>query len=517
MWPVIVREFRSASRGQFTYWLRPLGAGAACAAAWLTASVYTGMANQGKEVFAALHITTFCAIWILVPMVAADCLSRERREGTLGLLFLTPLKPIHITIAKTLTQSLRAFSLWLATLPVIVLPMLMGGVARNEALLSILINGASFCWTLGAGIWVSSRSTQFHRSVIAAASVAFIFFIIYILLNYVLGMWAFAPGMLFSFKMFEAPLVAVAALGNLDRTWDSLTNQPEFPQWLLALAGILVFSIIVLALLAWRAARVLHATWQISGSPTRWTRLRERFCTPIVLKDLYRRWLKWSLASNPVGWLEQRTWSSRTIKWAWLAILSALYGFVLPRDLFLRQDFMELQMLLGIGLMGSAAFSAAASFRRERDNGVLSLLLVSPLPVKHIIGGRLRSLWSQYLPAMCLLFGAWLYLGDALFATARYSCWIEIALFTTCFLSVPVIGLYCSLWRKTFFAALLWTVLYAFVIPIGFSLLVPRSYSLETGWVAPMAIAAAQITFAFGAFGLLFRKLSQRSFTLPTA
>ena len=54
------------------------------------------------------------AIWVLVPLLVADCLSRERREGTLGLLFLTPLTANDIVIAKGLSHGLRAVTLCFA-------------------------------------------------------------------------------------------------------------------------------------------------------------------------------------------------------------------------------------------------------------------------------------------------------------------------------------------------------------------------------------------------------------------
>lgn len=517
MWPVIIRELRSASRGSLTYWLRPLGAGAACAAALLEAGLLTvGTPAQGKDLFAALHLTVFCAIWLLVPLVAADCLSRERREGTLGLLFLTPLKPLHITIAKTLVQSLRALTLWFATLPIVVLPVLMGGVSRDEALVSVLINAASFCWALGAGIYVSSRSTQFHRSVIAALIMAFFFFIIYGILNFVLGVLAFAPGFGFRLDYLEALPIIVFVLGNLRDTWDSLTNQPQFPIWLGTLAGILGFSVLVLAFLAWRAARVLHATWQVSASTGRWAHWRDRLCTPIF-RDLYRRWVRWSLNVNPVGWLEHRTWSSRLAKWGWLAVMCAFYGSVLGHGTLLRDEFTHMQVLFAAGLMLSASFTASASFRRERDNGVLALLLVSPLRVKTIVAGRLRALWSQYLPAFCLLFGAWLYLQKPLGASES-PFWMIF--FASSFLCVPVIGLHCSLWRQTFFGALLWTALYAFVFPLAVSLLLLSPIVFVPGGATPTVLIVTpvgQITIAVTTLALLLRNLSQRSFSAQTS
>ena len=50
-------------------------------------------------------------------------------------------------------------------------------------------------------------------------------------------------------------------------------------------------------------------------------------------------------------------------------------------------------------LMGGVAMAAAGSFRRKRENGVLELLLVSPMGVWEIIAGRLRTLWNKFFPA----------------------------------------------------------------------------------------------------------------------
>src|SRR5437763_1392894 len=72
--------------------------------------------SLGGLLFGSLHFTLFWAIWVLVPLLTADCISRERREGTLGLLFLTRLRATDIVFAKTLAQALRALTLWLAVL-----------------------------------------------------------------------------------------------------------------------------------------------------------------------------------------------------------------------------------------------------------------------------------------------------------------------------------------------------------------------------------------------------------------
>ena len=103
-------------------------------------------ASMGGALFGSLHFTLFWAIWILVPLLTADCISRERREGTLGLLFMTQLKANDIVVAKGLAHGLRALTLWLAVLPVVTIPFLMGGVSWPEVVLSAAINFSAICW-----------------------------------------------------------------------------------------------------------------------------------------------------------------------------------------------------------------------------------------------------------------------------------------------------------------------------------------------------------------------------------
>ena len=124
--PVIARELRAAARRTSTYGLRINGVAALLAVcAWITLS-RSAQWNDGGAVFAYLHATLFLATWVLVPFLTADCISRERREGTLPLLFLTPLKAGDIVLAKALAHGLTAFTLWLAVLPVLTMPFVAG-------------------------------------------------------------------------------------------------------------------------------------------------------------------------------------------------------------------------------------------------------------------------------------------------------------------------------------------------------------------------------------------------------
>ena len=155
---VIERELRVFARHFFMYYLRTFGAGAL-----LLVSLFFGLehgfeSSFGGKLFGYLHFTMFYAIWILVPLLAADCISRERREGTLGLLFMTGLRGPDIVVAKSVAHGLRALSLWVAVAPVLAIPFLLGGVSWQEAMLSVTINSSAMCWALAVGVLGSAWS-----------------------------------------------------------------------------------------------------------------------------------------------------------------------------------------------------------------------------------------------------------------------------------------------------------------------------------------------------------------------
>ena len=147
---VFGRELRTSARSAFTYYLRAVGV-----AALLGACLFYGLEHgfapaMGSPLFGSLHRTLFFAIWLVVPILTADCISRERREGTLGLLFLTGLTGSEIVLAKGLVHGVRAFTLLASIIPVLAIPFLLGGLTWPEIAVSSLINVAALC-RAGAG------------------------------------------------------------------------------------------------------------------------------------------------------------------------------------------------------------------------------------------------------------------------------------------------------------------------------------------------------------------------------
>jgi hypothetical protein len=206
------------------------------------------------------------------------------------------------------------------------------------------------------------------------------------------------------------------------------------------------------------ADRLRH-TWQDKPKTKRRTEVERFFCAPSFSPKLFHRWMRRSLDRNPIGWLEKRSWSGRIMSWIWLSVMIS-FASMFAYTVVSRKDFEGFNLLMWM-LLGTIAFVAAGSFRRERETGALELILVTPLSERHIISGRLRGLWNQFLPTFLIWVAVVVYLSSAL------KDWqvINIIRFTVLYFVVPVIGLYFSLRSRFVLLSWLATLAICFALP----------------------------------------------------
>src|SRR5579884_1805191 len=142
--PIVDRELRVASRRAFTYRIRWwVGSSAMIVGgAVLLGNLANGKASFqiGQSCFQALAILALIHCLLSGRFATADCLSEEKREGTLGLLFLTDLKGYDVVLGKLVATSLNAFYGLLAILPVMAVPLLMGGVSNAQFWSMVLVS-----------------------------------------------------------------------------------------------------------------------------------------------------------------------------------------------------------------------------------------------------------------------------------------------------------------------------------------------------------------------------------------
>jgi hypothetical protein len=407
--------------------------------------------------------------------------------------------------------------LWLAVLPVITVCFLGGGVSWPEIILSALVNFSSICLALGAGLLASARARIWTRAAALAGCLAVLLlssFVILLLFS-VLIFWSVhsnRPWPTLS-DMVAAPAECTSVATNLQlvlRWW--LTNFRRGPEGLLVIYGLLAFvsllvSYLLIHLSAWNLAR----TWQDHPPSARIIWWKDKLFRPVLFRQQLHMWLRWQLQRNPIGWLEQRSWSGRLVVWSWFAVVMCIYSSIFANLALYHRAFHVVQSFLATLLAGSLAITAAGSFRRERETGVLELLLVAPLPEWQIISGRVRGLWAQFLPAVCLLTAVWLYGASFL---SPFSEVPSVLGYAMTFATLPIVGLYFSLAKPNFISAVVWTLLVEMVLPTTSALILNLGYGnpQDLGNLFVQAVFQLAIT-AFLAWRLLVLLKSRRFLT----
>ncbi len=548
LWPVIVRELRAQSRQPATYWLRLVAAGIVFAVfALVLLRIEQQLANSkgagatlsafGAQAFGHLNATMFLCTMVLAPLLTADCISRERREGTLGLLFLTRLGAGGIVTAKGFVYTLRGLVLFCAMLPFLAVPMLIGGVSERDFLMALLIDGTVLLLGLSAGLLASAFNRDWIRSFVIAEILSACFVYLFMLQHaafvssltgaplVVFNGSSFASQVigLFSFHANSADVVTrptgafvVAYYGNpagfsmpvmtttFNGRWAGIwaMSPAVHTQWFLCIFGCLVEALMFLLLAIGLAARRVSRSWREEPVARKLVRIRKALTTPVVAVKTLRGRLARSLDRNPVGWLQHYSWSGRITKWGWFAFIIAAESFLIA-DFW---DFGDMQPGIAVVLLCGMAFASAASFRKERESGALELLLVCPLSVAQLMWGRLRGLWMQFLPSV-------LFLSFCIFLGAEIQSYrhrdVEVFVFFLTFLamfaSVPVIGLFLSLHMTNFLPAWLWTMAFGVGVPC-----------LTLGREPVLQLMALYVQCGLGLMAWLFLRdnLTERNFVL---
>jgi ABC-type transport system involved in multi-copper enzyme maturation permease subunit len=540
--PVITRELRGEARRTMNYWLRLAGAAAVLAALLLLSLRMQGFAiGQGGRLFNSLNLTLFAAIWLVAPLLTADCISAEKREGTLGLLFLTPLKPRDIVIAKSLVHTLRALSLLLAALPVLAIPLLLGGVTWMDLARAALMDFSAVVLALTTGLLASCWCREWSRTTMLALGLSLGSGFFFVALHGAYWVWQWMGTGRTGFSMGQFARALLNYLESRLANFPLLQLGQDVPFYFIWrgrggggtsaqsvwLAGALLGVALVLALLVmWLAARRIRRAWQ-EEPPTRrqawWLRV---FCTPQFWRGLFGRYMRRSLERNPIGWLQEYSWSARLSKWGWCL------GLVLVECVLFAGSawglYVELQKPLGLALALGIGLTAAGSFRKERQTGALELILVTPLRVRQIILGRLIGLWSQFLPSVIIVISIWLYLIESRqymwrgwFGGSPTESLFPLWLAST-YLTMPVVGLLFSLSPRHVIVNWLWACVVGLLMPwvVGEVVvaLVTPAHPVGPVWgSSARGLLIGELSVAAITWLLLTRNLTQRSFVLRRA
>src|SRR5580658_4826277 len=164
--PIVERELREGSRRRGTYWLRVRVAFQALliGVAGYFVNFFQPTLKLGTVLFWGLSGVSLLFCLLAGRRSTADCISLEKREGTLGLLFLTDLKGYDVVLGKMAATSIAGFYALVGIFPVLAIPLLTGGITNGEFWRMVLVLVNTFFLSLAIGIFASAVSREYRTA-----------------------------------------------------------------------------------------------------------------------------------------------------------------------------------------------------------------------------------------------------------------------------------------------------------------------------------------------------------------
>ena len=390
--PIATRELRVAARKRSTFWLRVVAAivGLVIGSACMMIASIGGMPTPtfGSALFGTLTWLALAAALAAGLFFTSDCLSEEKREGTLGFLFLTDLRGYDVVAGKLMATSLRGLFALLAIFPILAVTLLMGGVTGAQFWKTALaLLNALFC-SLSLGLFVSAISHDSQKAMAGTFCLLLLLVAGGPIADAIYGKIqgrGFVP-----FISLSSPIYLFITAG----AW----GRPPFWFTLLVTQGIAWFLFVLASLL-------IPRTWQQKASQgamaTRGWVYSWKYGGPARRASIRRK----LLSRDAILWLACRErWQSLGI---WIIALLLLAGFIamvigLPPEMWMGWRYLSSLFLFAFYLW--AASQSCRFFVEARKSGLTELLLAAPLTEHQIVRGHWRALLRMYgWPVLLLL------------------------------------------------------------------------------------------------------------------
>ena len=394
LFPIVERELRLASRRALTFWLRVIAAGVSVIIAAGLLAIFLnipggGGFQPGAPLFAVLTWMALAVTLSAGVFFTSDCLSEEKREGTIGFLFLTDLRGYDVVFGKLIGTLCRCLFALLAIFPVLACTLLFGGVEGGEFWRAILALLHALFFSLSAGMYVSSISQHSLKALAGTIVLLVVFCGGGPALD---GFYAWADS-----RAFE-PLLSLASPVFLFLNADGWSPQFWRPLWVgQAVAWLMLGGACVLIPRTWqeKGSRARSETsslkrWWRFGGERRRAILRGAMMdanptTWLVCRERSQSFLAWCVALFVVLWFMLVTWMDessalRAFGW-WIANIISVFALYLW-----------------------VASHASQFFADARRGGLIELMLATPLDFRKVAPGVWRGLLRLFgLPVMIVL------------------------------------------------------------------------------------------------------------------
>ena len=397
--PLIIRELRRTSRRPRTYRDR-----VALVSLGFVILAYVSFASElnvfpigpskGRAALLAVaYLLMFCSL-VAGVFVTADCLSEDRREGTLGLLFLTPLRGIDILLGKLVSTSLNIVYSIAGLLPIFALTILLGGVSLAELIRLALALGSALFLSLATGLFVSNLTDDARKATTTGFGI--VFFI------------ALGPYIYLSWRRYHMPNMNPADF------WEILKFSPLYTLEASGAVGTAAFNVekfqtslaivsVLGGILFLVTAILLQRTFQRTGSradnqvrptaPSSSASSSSALPQSLARRAIFR---KSSLDHSPFSWLVDRAGTKPYL----VDLLGAAFVGINLWVYWLVGFFSEVNIFLWYFTLGFLKIwclvEVVSRVFDERKMGTFELLLTSPLRLQGIVHGIDRALFRQF-------------------------------------------------------------------------------------------------------------------------
>lgn len=379
VFPIVKRELAVIANRAGARWVRT--ALIAIAILFCLQQFALGAGTLSKSAgYAAFHVLSTVTFLLAfgAAFLTADCVSSERREGTLGLLFLTDLKGHDVVLGKLAATGLNALYAIIGFAPVLMLPLLVGGVTGGEVARTSLALLNSLIIALTAGMVVTVRARTRARAMRDTCLL-------------ILSLFAlpYLP-LLFYHPMPRFPLHWLSPMYALICSQESVILTAGKGFWIsLALVQLEAWALLGLAsfllLRGWRDSFEVHRAK--SGHELRRAR-RATTAIPVVPRYAFR-------AFAPVAYAMLRLRGQRALAWAaaWVSCLASLVSSAGIVRLGVPTVFVGVSAVLYFGASAIFAWVAGRFLLEARRSGELELLLPTPVGAMGIV----RDQWFALL------------------------------------------------------------------------------------------------------------------------
>ena len=382
--PVVQRELALRARQRWTYWGRPV-------AALVPLGLVSLMSLQGGPlvggiIFNVLVVlaTAFCLFEGV--RTTADCISVEKREGTLGLLFLTDLRGYDVVLGKFVASSLRSLYGLLATFPIIGLTLLLGGVTAGEFWRSMLALANVLFASLSLGILVSTFARK-QSTAVGVTALGLLAWLGLPFLATIPALLTWKPDLVLIAGL--SPVQALERASSVSGYWPSLLVVHALGWALLGVAGLALPRV-------WREGEAgTVAAVKGRGRPAR---RRPTGAQALALTKLLDR--------SPVAWLIAR-WAAKQALFIAAVVVVVVGGMALA---FAVGEWPVLLMGLGggLGLLGlifklHVAWTASELLSELRRSEMLGLVLVTPAANRDMVDELGIGFWKAFSKPLLVL------------------------------------------------------------------------------------------------------------------